>query len=91
MPAIIEGECLEEDLIIHLSIYLYTGGGGGSSGGDAWNMGGLEQNLPDSNKSKTPESFLGANANLVNLDQLVAKAPPKGGLMFVLLIYPLRW
>ena len=39
-------------------------------------MSGLGQDL--SSKPKSAESFLGANANLVNLDQLVSKAPPKG-------------
>lgn len=56
--------------------------GGGSSGGDAWNMSGMRHNLPE--KTKSPEDFLGANANLVNLDQLVAKAPPKGNNPFAM-------
>ncbi|KAL8593220.1 hypothetical protein ACOMHN_009875 [Nucella lapillus] len=51
--------------------------GGGSSGGNAWDMSGMQQGLPDPSRKKSPEDFLGANANLVNLDQLVAKAPPK--------------
>ncbi|KAL8573619.1 hypothetical protein ACOMHN_007172 [Nucella lapillus] len=52
--------------------------GGGGSSGDAWNMGGMQENLPDPSRTKSPEGFLGANANLVNLDQLVADVPSKG-------------
>ncbi|XP_076443079.1 epsin-2-like isoform X2 [Babylonia areolata] len=53
------------------------GGGSSSSGGGAWDLSGMQQGLPDPSRKKSPEDFLGANANLVNLDQLVAKAPPK--------------
>ena len=70
-----------EQTLQRLSQFCYklcAGSGGGSSGGEAWNMGGMQQNLPDPSRKKSPEDFLGANANLVNLDQLVAKAPPKG-------------
>ncbi|KAK7113584.1 epsin-1-like isoform X2 [Littorina saxatilis] len=59
-------------------------GGGSGSGADAWNMGGMQQSLSDAASKKSPETFLGANANLVNLDQLVAKAPPKGNNPFAM-------
>jgi hypothetical protein len=68
-------------IILRLSSVVSVGvtGGGGSSGDDAWNMGGMKQNLPDEGrKTRSPADFLGAHGNLVNLDQLVAKAPPKG-------------
>lgn len=42
-------------------------------------MGSMQQALPsDSGRKKKAEDFLGANANLVNLDQLVSKQPAKG-------------
>ncbi|KAK3091727.1 hypothetical protein FSP39_022206 [Pinctada imbricata] len=49
---------------------------GGSS--DPWNMDGMNKNLPSTQQQqqphrKTPQDFLGENANLVNLDQLVSK------------------
>lgn len=44
---------------------------------DAFDMDSLNQDLPQ-NKKKSAEAFLGGHANLVNLDQLVSKAPPKG-------------
>nr|KAG5710391.1 hypothetical protein BaRGS_022209 [Batillaria attramentaria] len=57
--------------------FVLLSGGGSSSGGNAWDMSAMNQGLPDPSRKKSPEDFLGANANLVNLDQLVAKAPPK--------------
>ncbi|XP_076458956.1 epsin-2-like isoform X2 [Babylonia areolata] len=53
-------------------------GGGGGTGGDTFNMGSMQQNLPNPSRGKSPEDFLGANAALVNLDQLVANVPTKG-------------
>lgn len=53
-------------------------GGGSNSAGGAWDMSGMNASLQDANRKKSPEDFLGANAKLVNLDMLVAKAPPKG-------------
>ncbi|CAL1528970.1 unnamed protein product [Lymnaea stagnalis] len=53
------------------------------STGDAFNLDGLDQNLPQ-NKKKSAEAFLGGHANLVNLDQLVSKAPPKGNNPFAM-------
>jgi len=52
------------------------------SSSNAFDMSGLGQDL--SSKPKSAESFLGANANLVNLDQLVSKAPPKGNNPFAM-------
>lgn len=52
--------------------------GSGRSAGGVWSMSSMEQNLPNPARKKSPEDFLGANANLVNLDLLVAKDPPKG-------------
>ncbi|CAG5115357.1 unnamed protein product, partial [Candidula unifasciata] len=46
------------------------------SDGDAFNMDGLGQNLPQG-KKKSAETFLGGHANLVNLDELVSSAPTK--------------
>ncbi|XP_076458958.1 epsin-2-like isoform X3 [Babylonia areolata] len=51
---------------------------GGGTGGDTFNMGSMQQNLPNPSRGKSPEDFLGANAALVNLDQLVANVPTKG-------------
>ncbi|XP_077490048.1 epsin homolog lqf isoform X2 [Amblyomma americanum] len=49
--------------------------------GDALALGGLRRVLPSAeedelSKRKTPESFLGPNSNLVNLDALVTTRPP---------------
>ncbi|KAH9498846.1 Epsin-2 [Bulinus truncatus] len=51
--------------------------------GDAFNMDGLNESLQQ-NKKKSAETFLGGHANLVNLDQLVSKAPPKGNNPFAM-------
>ncbi|XP_035694630.1 epsin-1-like [Branchiostoma floridae] len=65
-----------------------TGGSGDLLGGgvssqnnvDAFNMMGLDQGLPmqPGGKQKTPETFLGENSSLVNLDNLISQpaAPP---------------
>ncbi|RUS79810.1 hypothetical protein EGW08_012409 [Elysia chlorotica] len=57
----------------------------GSSDG-AFGMAGLEGSLPSgsSGKKKSAEEFLGGHANLVNLDQLVSKAPPPGNNPFAM-------
>lgn len=52
--------------------------GGGSPSGDLWDMNGINDALPDKQQQqlkhrKTPQDFLGENAALVNLDQLVPK------------------
>lgn len=54
--------------------------------GDALALGGLRHVLPggeeeELSKRKTPESFLGPNSNLVNLDALVTTRPPPGPLV----------
>lgn len=66
----------------------FSGGfASGSSGGvSAWNMGSLDAALvggtDDSDiaagkkKSSTAEEFLGQNANLVNLNELIVRPPP---------------
>jgi hypothetical protein len=36
-------------------------------------MGSLDESLDSRNSGKTPEDFLGANKNLVNLDNLVGR------------------
>ncbi|XP_062575834.1 epsin-2-like isoform X1 [Saccostrea cucullata] len=51
---------------------------GNTSSADPWSMGNMEQSLPTEQQQqqkhrKTPQDFLGENANLVNLDQLVTK------------------
>ncbi|XP_013063417.1 epsin-1-like isoform X1 [Biomphalaria glabrata] len=51
--------------------------------GDAFNMDELRENMPES-KKKSAEAFLGGHANLVNLDQLVARAPPKANNPFAM-------
>lgn len=39
---------------------------------DPWSMSGMDSSLPEQPKrNKTPQEFLGANSNLVNLDELV--------------------
>ncbi|XP_014788048.1 epsin-2 isoform X5 [Octopus bimaculoides] len=45
---------------------------------DPWLMSGVGKDLPDQeqNKKKTPKDFLGENAALVNLDNLVSKTSP---------------
>ncbi|XP_059167788.1 epsin-2-like isoform X2 [Physella acuta] len=53
------------------------------SNADAFDMDSLNQDLPQ-NKKKSAEAFLGGHANLVNLDQLVSKAPPKGNNPFAM-------
>ncbi|GFO38142.1 epsin-2-like [Plakobranchus ocellatus] len=57
----------------------------GSSDG-AFALGSLDDNLPSgpSGKKKSAEEFLGGHANLVNLDQLVSKAPPPGNNPFAM-------
>ncbi|XP_064478587.1 epsin-2-like isoform X3 [Ornithodoros turicata] len=54
-------------------------------GSDAFGMGDLQGTLPAVSSSedarrKTPESFLGPNSNLVNLDALVTQRPPAVGI-----------
>ncbi|KYM87105.1 Epsin-2 [Atta colombica] len=48
--------------------------GGTSSGGDPFDLGGIAETLPASTGAvkKTPQSFLGENSALVNLDNLVS-------------------
>ncbi|GFR65644.1 epsin-2 [Elysia marginata] len=63
--------------------------GGSKSNGSsdaAFSMGGLEASLASgsSGKKKSAEEFLGGHANLVNLDQLVSKAPPPGNNPFAM-------
>lgn len=52
-------------------------------------MGDLKEGLQDGRK-KDAKDFLGANANLVNLDQLVSKAPPKGLYQIVVAAHGIR-
>ncbi len=54
---------------------------GGTPAPNAFDMMGMNDSLPttdNSQRSKTAEDFLGANANLVNLDNLVSKPAPVG-------------
>ncbi|XP_012945473.1 epsin-1 [Aplysia californica] len=62
---------------------LLAGGSQTNGSAGAFDMSGLGQDLGE-NKKKSAEDFLGANANLVNLDQLVSKAPPKGNNPFAM-------
>ena len=61
--------------IIHkLPNFDFTG-----DGNAVWGMSGMKSTLPsqqDQPKNKLAEDFLGANANLVNLDDLISKPPP---------------
>lgn len=52
--------------------------GSGTPTSDPWLMSGVGKDLPDQeqNKKKTPKDFLGENASLVNLDNLVSKTSP---------------
>lgn len=63
-------------------------GGSKSNGSNdgAFSMAGLEGSLGSgtSGKKKSAEEFLGGHANLVNLDQLVSKAPPPGNNPFAM-------
>ena len=50
---------------------------------DPWALGDMQNNLPITQQQqqkhrKTPQEFLGDNANLVNLDQLVATTNKQG-------------
>ncbi|BFZ02955.1 hypothetical protein BsWGS_05994 [Bradybaena similaris] len=56
---------------------LTDGAQANGSTNDVFDLDPLNKNLPE-NKKKSAEAFLGGHANLVNLDQLVSKAPPKG-------------
>ena len=58
---------------------------GSSGAASAWNMGGLDAALVGSadsdsaaakKKATTAEEFLGSNANLVNLNELIVRPPP---------------
>ncbi|KAH0951868.1 hypothetical protein HN011_000881 [Eciton burchellii] len=53
--------------------------GGTASSGDPFNLGGIAENLPASTGAikKTPQSFLGENSALVNLDNLVSASTIK--------------
>lgn len=55
-----------------------AGEGSGNSSSDPWLMSGVGKNLPEQDqvKKKTPKDFLGENASLVNLDNLVSKTSP---------------
>jgi len=54
-------------------------GGAASSGGDPFDLGGMAETLPASTGAvkKTPQSFLGENSALVNLDNLVSASAIK--------------
>ncbi|XP_011873430.1 PREDICTED: epsin-2 isoform X9 [Vollenhovia emeryi] len=54
-------------------------GGSTSSGGDPFDLGGMAETLPASTGAvkKTPQSFLGENSALVNLDNLVSASAIK--------------
>ncbi|KAL6261772.1 hypothetical protein P5V15_006861 [Pogonomyrmex californicus] len=54
-------------------------GGTASSGGDPFDLGGMAETLPASTGAvkKTPQSFLGENSALVNLDNLVSASAIK--------------
>lgn len=66
----------------------FTGGfaGGASGAASAWNMSSLDAAVSgsiadsdianDKKKSTTAEEFLGQNANLVNLNELIVRPPP---------------
>lgn len=45
-------------------------------GGDPWDVSEMKSSLNKDGKKKTAEEFLGANANLVNLNDLVTAKPP---------------
>ncbi|XP_064594736.1 LOW QUALITY PROTEIN: epsin-2-like [Liolophura sinensis] len=49
-----------------------------NNGVDPWNMSSVDQALGANARKKSPQEFLGANAGLVNLDDLVSRAPQKG-------------
>lgn len=53
--------------------------GGTASSGDPFDLGGMAENLPASTGAvkKTPQSFLGENSALVNLDNLVSASAIK--------------
>ncbi|GAB1610936.1 epsin-2-like isoform X1, partial [Argonauta hians] len=55
-----------------------TNMGIGTPSSDPWLMSGVGKDLPEQeqNKKKTPKDFLGENASLVNLDNLVSKTSP---------------
>lgn len=61
---------------------------GGSPSGDLWDMNGINDALPDKQQQqlkhrKTPQDFLGENAALVNLDQLVPKNTNTGMIIYI--------
>lgn len=54
-----------------------------TSSSDPWNLDNMNKSLPSEQQQqlkhrKTPQDFLGENANLVNLDQLVTKNESAG-------------
>jgi hypothetical protein len=54
-----------------------------TSSTDPWNLSSMDNSLPTEQEQqqkhrKTPQDFLGENANLVNLDQLVTKDESAG-------------
>lgn len=53
--------------------------GGTASSGDPFDLGGMAENLPANTGAvkKTPQSFLGENSALVNLDNLVSASTIK--------------
>jgi hypothetical protein len=68
--------------------------GSASAAGNIWDMSDLGQSLMDghsgaaggasgSSKKKTAEEFLGQNANLVNLNDLISRPPPSSRCIFV--------
>lgn len=58
-----------------------------TSSSDPWNLDNMNKSLPSEQQQqlkhrKTPQDFLGENANLVNLDQLVTKNESAGKVFF---------
>jgi len=84
--------CLREVFVVKLTATDGFGGSGftsssgaGGGGSSAWNMASLDAALAGSTadsdsaakkKGTTAEEFLGSNANLVNLNELIVRPPP---------------
>lgn len=62
-----------------------------NNGVDPWNMSSVDQALGANTRKKSPQEFLGANAGLVNLDDLVSRAPQKGEYLVWLVSSPVAF
>lgn len=59
---------------IHKLMHIHVSSGSVSPSNDAWDLGAMNSSLPkDRSTTKSPADFLGENANLVNLDNLVSR------------------